>query len=430
MPEKRDNEDVNEVSEEINEIIGKIPNRVFARTTYFVLVILILFLISAYFIQYPQKMSGDITVFNSSRPLKIICQENGQIAKIFVRDGEYVNAGEPLALIDNATSHESVVYLKKMSSNYSYVFKNIDAIIANDNIPLSFGEMQSEYNALINNLVSFKELTNPINKIKLNNLYSIKKRNDSINKILRLHSIANLNEFSKESQRLKDYTKLFESGVISKHEYYNAVANQFSSRTQVDNNDKEIVQQNLGTLRAIQDVNDYIHHLSTEKERLYHEIYANIRNIEVFIRNWDQKYVIKALKSGKISFLNLINEGQYFRTGDELLAILTPNQGIVGIANISIEGAGNIEIGQRARVNLKKYPYYEYGFLEGSVGKISVVTNNNLYKLTIAIESVELKKLEEKLKDEQEAVGEVEIITKEYTLFDRLFMNIYQTFEK
>jgi multidrug resistance efflux pump len=427
MPKEKESEDVSEVSEEIGEIIGRVPAKIFVRVTYIMLMIIAAFFLSAYFISYNDKISGEIVLYNESRPLKVVCPQNGQMAKVFVQDGSTVTSGEILALIDNPTNYESIAYLRNVSKDYAYVLNNIDAVIANDNIHLSFGEMQQEYNSLISNLLSYRELMNPANTVKLRSLNAITKRNDSINKVLVRKSKASANEFSKESKRFDDYHTLYESGVISKHEYYNALGNQFNAKMQIENSERDAIQQNLGAVRALQDLNDFAHHLSAEKERLYHEIYANIRNIEVFIRNWDQRYLIRAPKGGKINFLNLISDGQYFKTGDELFAILAPNKGIFGIANIASDGAGNIELNQKARIKIKKYPFYEYGFVEGYVEKINSIPNNNIYKLKITINKVENDKLAEKLRNEEEALGEVDIITKEYTLLDRLFNNVVKT---
>ena len=430
MPELKDLNNVSQTSEELSEIIGKVPNKIFIRTTYAMSILLAIFFLAAYFIKYPEKVSGEVIIYNESQPIKIINQQNTQLARLFVEDGASVSSGQPLALISSATDYESIAYLRKMIENYQYVFRHIEEVIQNDNITLSFGEMQSEYNLLISNLVKFKELVHPANQLKLRSLSDIKKRNDSIKSILNRRSTANLDEFSKESQRFKDYTKLYESGVISKHEYYNAIGSQFNAKSQIDNNEKEMLQQNLVAIKASQDANDYAYHLSSEREKLYHDIYANIRNIHVYIRNWDQKYLIKSPKSGKCSFNSPLTVGQYLKMGEELFVILTPNKGVFGVANISSEGIGNVETNQKARIKLKKYPYHEYGMVEGRVKKINAIPNDNTYRLTIKIDHVEQKELREKLKNEEEALGEVDIITKDYTLLDRLLMNIYKTLDK
>jgi len=429
MPQQSEIIITSEHSEELSEIIGKVPNKIFVYTSYTLIFFFLIGIVSSFFIKYPEKVSGNITVFNRAFPLKIVYPQSLQITKLYVNDGGIVQKGQPIALIDNPSNLDGVEYLKKITKHYNYAFENIDDILSYDTIHISFGEIQSEYNSLISNLTKYRQLFDKRNELKLKNLEDAEIRTNRLLKLSKDRHKKSKEELLVENERFEDFKRLYKSGVISKHEYFNSLGTYANNSSSVKNLEKDELQQEVGTIKAVQEKAEFTNWLKIEKESLYHQVFANIRNIDVYLKNWQKNYLIIAPRSGQLNYQTNISEGQFYKSNEELFAIVSPSGRNVGIAYIPSNGLGKLEIGQKARIKLEKYPYLDYGYLEGKVEKINSVPFNSNYKITISIIDVDRKQLRDKLKNEEEVSGQADIIIEDKRLIEKLMKNVLSIFD-
>src|SRR5580765_9059967 len=73
-------------SEEVQEIISKMPHWVVRRGTTILFAVIILLFTSAWFIHYPDVITTNVTITSSNPPIKIVAQSSGKIRQIFVQN--------------------------------------------------------------------------------------------------------------------------------------------------------------------------------------------------------------------------------------------------------------------------------------------------------------------------------------------------------
>lgn len=111
---------------------------------------------------------------------------------------------------------------------------------------------------------------------------------------------------------------------------------------------------------------------------------------------------------------------------------------IAGSIEIDASGLGKVAKGQKVQIKLLNYPYEEYGMLLGKVENISFVSkteknsaqgqgqgqgSSNKYRVDITLDNLmsDQKKL---IPFQGELEGTARVITKEYSILERIFLKV------
>ena len=105
-------------SEEVQEIMGKIPSAI-VRYGILVLafILLILFVGSALF-SYPDKINTEFTLMIYNPPAYLKSTSSGRIEQIYVKNSQEVIKGDYLAVLENSANTEQVLFLDEKLSKW------------------------------------------------------------------------------------------------------------------------------------------------------------------------------------------------------------------------------------------------------------------------------------------------------------------------
>src|SRR5262245_46978328 len=87
--------------DELREVLAATPPLLARAGTVAVLVAVLLALTLACVIEQPETVQAAVTVTGSSRPVPVLAGADGRIARLLVRDGAQVTAGQTLAIIES-----------------------------------------------------------------------------------------------------------------------------------------------------------------------------------------------------------------------------------------------------------------------------------------------------------------------------------------
>jgi multidrug efflux pump subunit AcrA (membrane-fusion protein) len=116
--------------------------------------------------------------------------------------------------------------------------------------------------------------------------------------------------------------------------------------------------------------------------------------------------------------------------GDEIFAILQPENAYLGLATIPATGAGKVKPGQKVNILLDNFPFYEYGMVGGEVLHVSELPKDNLYRVEISMPNGTLTTYGDTLKFRPEMLGSVEIITEDKRVLERILESFIKLFRK
>jgi len=99
-------------SEEVQEVLGRVPVWILRKGILFLAIMLLLFLIGCWFFKYPDVISSTLVLTTSTPPAGIVAKTSGKIVKLLVVDQQFVKKGDCLAVIENTASSDDVNYLE------------------------------------------------------------------------------------------------------------------------------------------------------------------------------------------------------------------------------------------------------------------------------------------------------------------------------
>ncbi len=412
-------------SEEIQELMGFIPRGVVRWGLTVIFLILTGIIAGSFFFKSPEIITAPMVLTTDYPPVQLISKSTGKIDRLFIADGQQIDKGAIIALINNPTSYSGYLQLKQLilanSDTDSWDGKAIENTLA---APMTLGELQSAYSAffrIINNFNHYLKQNLIPQKIQL-----LKKQ------------VAKQTEYHQTLLKQKD---IQENDLLLSVKAFTRDSSLYKHRT-ISESDYEKSRQSLlskksafaGFEASLKNTESSILQLQAscvELEMQYEKELAQFRldldeawqNLENAVHQWEEKYLVSSPVSGKISFTSVWSENQEIKTG-ELIATVIPdrNMSIIAKAIVPTSGFGKVEVGQRVNMKLSGFPYMQFGMLKGRIRSVSMVPEEKGYVAEIELTEGMTSSYKENLKFIQQMDGTAEIITKDLRLIYR-FIN-------
>lgn len=420
-------------TEEVNEILTATPKWILRWGITVVFLLIVIGIILSHFIKYPDVLIADVTITTLNPPVTLIAKSNGKLINLLINDKQTIQSGEVIGVIENTANYLNVLELYKLTNKISQQLKlsdTINKIQINDT--LNTGELTPFYLQTLKVVKDFN-LYNEINsnqkqinflKVDLLNYKSLLSKYQQQQKIsneqLKLAEI----DFSRDK-------KLFEEKAISAREFENqkkAYLNALNSNEQ-----SKIATSNV--LIQINSIEKNILQLKIqayqEKAKLNTDVLQSLKILIAEIEKWKLVYLIESPIDGKLSYFSLWKVNQNIQQGDELFAIIPRQKQLyLGKCNLSTANSGKLSKGQKVNIKLENYPYNENGMLSGVVQNVSEVPNKDSYLLDLEMPNGLKTSYNKTLIYKQQMKGKAEIITKDISVFDRIFFNFKKLLDK
>lgn len=425
-------------SEEVHEILTKIPNWIIRWGITLIFIILGAIILMSYFIKYPDVVEGAITLTAGNPPAPIVTKSSGSI-DLFADDGAYIKERQVFAYLKSATNFDDVVILNRRLKTLKQELNtgNISTASWPD---LELGQIQSAYNNLV---FRIKENQNLSQTTANNNA-----RKQNIDQQIR--EVRNLMNQQKQSiELLKQeylavkqsydtrYQPLFQSGVISANE--------------LEQKERELMQRKSAYQNAQSSLNEYNNRIlglesqkteldfsktkeSTNNQNAITDAYSTLVNA---IKEWEERFLLRTPIAGKINYLQFVKDNSFVQQGQEIASIVPESaegSEIVGELFVPARGTGKIQEGQQVNIELDDYIKKEYGMVKGNVRSISDVGTKLAdgifaYKIYVDLPEGLRTKSEKPMTFRHNMTGKAEVITEDVRLISRIFNEIKGIFD-
>lgn len=419
MPENRN---IELRSEEVQEILTRIPHWMIRWGNLFILIALLIVFFMSWLIKYPDIISAEVIITTNVPPEKLIARTSGKIQAIFIEDKKLIAKQTPLAVIQNAADYNDVFLLKSC----------LDTInLENDNVVFPFhlfqnmqlGELENpfatfEKNYILNQLnQKLKPFENEKKALKLED-YQIRERLW----ILRQQKKINEEELVLKRNELDRVESLYRKGVLTLQEFENKKL----EFIQNEKNFKSLLS-NISQLKSVLISNDKtINSTIINEEKELFSLENNAKQSFLFLKkslaDWELNFVLKSSISGQVTFLKYWKENQTITSGENIFTIIPDEkEGFVGKTKVAAFNSGKVRLGQKVNIRLNNFPDREYGILKGTVKNISLTPDNEGFLLVdIALPSKLKTSYHKTIPFKQEMSGRAEIITEDLRLLERL----------
>ena len=409
-------------SDALEEIISSIPTWIIRNGNIVLLIIVSLLLLLSYLIKYPEKVGSEVIITTIDPPQRIYTQISGTIDSVFVQNNDTIIINDPIALIENSANYNHVKYLKDIISKLD--FKDDGNWFPMDGLPaLLLGELEDPFSRFENSYIKYI-LLKKYKDYDIRSATNIKNSTERRKKLASLTAQYQLNSKELELMRLdvERSDQLYKKGIISRQENEKTEMEYVRSEKLAKNNLIDISELKNEMILSEQDLK------LTNIEKIRGEgnvekvLFQNLDKLKVAIRDWEQKFILKSARNGRVTFLRDLKKNDYLQE-KQLVVSVVPTNNLKPIAKLktSIKNSGKIKIGQRVHIMLENYSYIEYGMLVGTVSNISLIPDaDNNYFIDVALNNELVTTYNKRLDFKYELFGQGEIITQDVRLIERV----------
>ncbi|WP_423127968.1 HlyD family secretion protein [Gaoshiqia sp. Z1-71] len=421
-------------TEEVRDVIDRMPYRPGRMVALLIAGLFILLVSLGWIIEYPETVSGPVTVTARQAPVRLVSNSSGKL-HLLKENGDSLLENDVIAVMDNPANLADVFLVEQFVAD-----KPLDSLIfitEEAKLPMvtALGELSSIYYSFCD---AFEKMA------QYNTWQPYQKKRESLKTQLEAQTQLlqhNRQQMDTKKQSLK---------IAGKNLHRDSILFRSSAIAEL-NLDQSSVSY-LGLLESTQamnkeeasyryQVNDIRHKLQLlqveqrqTEQQLRMELITCYNELVNGIRHWKQRYLFLAPFAGTLENLNFWRENDFLQAGAEVFSVLPADNPLLGQVYLPSHGAGKVSIGQKVIIKLDNYPYMEYGSIDGQVSSISMLTNqaelaarqNNLhtYLVTVALSKRLTTNYGATLDFRYETKGMAQIVTKPRKLLERMFDNL------
>ncbi|RZF60229.1 HlyD family efflux transporter periplasmic adaptor subunit [Sphingobacterium corticibacterium] len=407
-------------SEDLQEIIAKPPSWLLQRGISFVLLTILLILGLSVFIRYPEIVPANMKLTTVDAPKIVVSRTAGHLVKLLVEEGTPVTPDMDLAYMESTADHTQVLAL----------LERLKSIRAKDNILLNLehiappqsmdlGELQNDYHnfylAYLNYRAIDKEgIFNKRKAILLRELANTDDQNRHIQESYELQK----RELALAEEEYNKYRILAEKKIVSQMELQQKEALLLSKRQSIPQMENNLITNNSSLLAKSKELSEIDNQILEESKKFLQALNSFISSAE----NWKKQYVLSSSSTGKLIYGSFLQEGQLVQNGQEMFYVYTKNEDFYGEMYIPQQASSKVGVGQEVLIKVRSYPYQEYGYLHGKISYLSDIPLQD----SVFFSKVDLIRTAQdsliKLKPGIRA--DAEIITEDQSIFKRIWMNL------
>lgn len=428
----------NQRTEEVQDIIDRMPDKFGKYTLYIIIFIVVLLFFFGFVVKYPDIIIGKITINNVSQPIKLITNSSGKIHLFSNNFYSEVEENEPIAYIQNTISYDSVIKVKNILRDFLLLPKYSNIL---EKLPtkIVLGELTSSYYELLSNIqeLDLYETEKPL-EVQIINLQKIYKK-----QLQEIHLFRKRLDLDKNYQFIAKKVHKRDSILYNRKNYSETEMNK-SDMSFLQIQDKSLL--NEGTLismeKQAEQILNSIRELKTQKVLKYKEmkikIISSYNNFIENLNNWEHKYIIRSPIKGNLQLLNFWTENEFIQAGTEIFLVTPTQKEILGQMLLPTSGAGKVQIGQEVIIKLDDFPYLEYGTIRGIIESVSTSKKQEQtshgtienYLVLIKFNNGLKTNYGEYIDTNKSISGSGEIITKDRRLIERFFDNLRYIMKK
>lgn len=405
-------------SEDVQEILSIPPHALLSIGSSVIGGILLVLFIGCFIFKYPDTITCTITITKTEPPVWIVAKASGRLQELYAQDGQHVNAGDVIAVIENPANTQDVL---KLDSILSVPFENGEGI----NLRLDdahLGSIQSAYTTLARAITDYNNFVN-------NNLYNQRIAAEEAQLKPYLDYVESIEKQVGYSQRIKslsgeNYQRekiLHDKGLTSTSDLESTEQSLLGS-----NMTAEQIRSSLANAKIqMAQIHNTISELKLQKEQERQQQETTLlsawEGTRTAIREWEQTYLLQSPIEGTVSFNNLWKINQIINSGDKAFSIISNSrEQTIGKAKIPVAGSGKVKVGQRINIQLDGYPYLEYGFLTGCVISVAKMPDGDIYTATFELQNSQTTSYGKTIRQIGDLSGVGEIITDDLSVAERI----------
>nr|WP_294861135.1 HlyD family efflux transporter periplasmic adaptor subunit [uncultured Fluviicola sp.] len=409
-------------SEQMNEMLSHPPAWIARSGNGVFLLVIMSMIFLAWFIAYPDEVTGEVLVTTSKAPIELSNQSYIQLKTLHVRENEIVKAGDLIARFDIQAKAEDIQRAIDYLSQLEAFNDHFPSEIPELHSKLELGTFQEQWTTLLSEIKEWnsehsenvvqQELTSIQHEIAFREqLQAISKKKISLSE----------DEYQLIEEQLASSERLADQHAISKQ----TLSQDKRTRTQAQQsvqNQKESHVQNLIALNSLRKERLRLEH-DERLKNVQHlaEIQIAVATLRTGFRLWEKNSAWIAPCSGKVLFNKSLQVHRFYKANEASIVIVPEGSGYVALATIKTNGAGKVRHGQKVFIELVDFPKSEFGVLEGRVSSMTQIDKEGKYEIGVELPNQLKTTYGKNIQPKAQLKGTAKIITKDKRLLARFF---------
>ncbi|MEZ0005899.1 multidrug resistance efflux pump [Flavobacterium sp. 28YEA47A] len=427
-----DNKHIELRSEDVQEILTKVPHWMIRWGNVVILTVLLSLLIMSWVVRYPDIITSEITITTQIPPQRLITKSSGRIEKIFIKNGETVSANTALAVIEN-TAHYQDVFLLKSIIDTLKINKNFIKFPFESLPSMQLGEIEGSFAVFEKDFIAYS-LNKNLQPYKVEGAaqnYEVIEIKERLNLLQQQKQISET-EIQLKKKELDRYKKLYEKGIISTQEWETKNMDYLQSEKTLRGLSSSISQMKS----SLNDLNKNSKSTKINETKddvsLFRNVIQSYNQLKKAIADWELAYVLRSSIAGEVSFMQVWTENQTITAGDNVFSIIPKEaDNYIGKIKAKAQNSGKIKVGQNVNIRLANYPDREFGVIRGKIQSMSLTPDKdgNLL-IDVSLPNKLETSYHKKIAFRQEMSGTADIITQDLRLIERLLYQFRDLFRR
>ncbi|MFC3193922.1 HlyD family efflux transporter periplasmic adaptor subunit [Marinicella sediminis] len=414
----------------IDEYIGQPPKALIRWGISLIMGFVLMILTFSWFIDYSDTINTRV-VINSVHPASSRnADQLGVVDKVLVSDGESVEKGQPIIVL------QSDVDLITLQALKSVLLKTeLDIADLSPFLNQHLGPMRVEFQTLTEHLHKISQhLSSDKTTIQTrqqhNHLQTAEQRLYALDQRLMLLQ----QKVTMEQENHKKSRQLHTEGLLSKGEVEQLHKKLLEAKILIRQLTDERLQVNSQMKHAREELN-WLESNDQEglADLLLYQKLAQQKLLDQVL-GWEKQHIFKSTMAGTIALPNGTAANQNITAGQELFTIIPHSEHLRGQIKVAENGTGKVSVGQRALIQLMSYPATEFGEISARVVNQSPSVHQQQINIDVEIEGFDASTNQittsygKTISYIPHMQGRIEIITGKKNLLNRIFEQLIGLF--
>lgn len=412
-------------SDEVQEIISQPPNWLirWGITAFFG--VLIVILITAWAVKYPEIIQAPIKLTAINAPKTLNSRITGKLTKLLVENNVHVKKGEVLAWLESTASHKEVIQLTlEIDTMQEWLNKRELKHFKPAQLGrfANLGELQAGFQ-------TFEQAYREFCSFLEGGFYSQKRQmivrelqyTQSLLEQLEQQKAIQQQDYDLAHQEYEAQKQLAEEGIIAPLELKQEESKLLARRLPLEQTESSIINNYAAQVAKEKELMELDRKMS-EQQSVFQQA---LNTLKSNVQQWAYQHLLVAPFEGKVIYTGILQENQTLITGQEVFYIQPTNSSYFGELSLLQNSFGKVEEGQKVLVKFSGYPYQEFGSVLGKVTYISdIPVKDSIFLAKVQFENGLRTNYGKKLTPINGMRGNAEIITEDLRLIERFYQNI------
>lgn len=390
-----------------------------------------LLLLIGWLVRYPDIVEARTLLTTERPPIRLVAKASARLDELRVRNGQTVQAGEVLGILENPARTADVLqlesFLEKLDENDpgSYL-----AISPPEGLQL--GNLEAAHARFAKSFAELKYfLQQDLNFLKISNLRQQITELERLNRSLGRQAGILGEEVALAYSGYRRDSILLSQNSLSRLEFEATQTEWLRKRRELENLTSGTVQNDLRIRQMEASILDLRQLRSDDESDRLLRFRSEIQQLQGEISEWKNTWLLTAPIAGEVALTSAWSEQQFVEAGTEVLTVV-PTEGageVIGKALLTGPGIGKLTVGQPVHLRLDGFPYQEFGVLNGQLASIAQVPSSNGYEANISLTNGMVTSHDRPIPLRQEMQGTARIVTEERSLLLRVLERIWGALE-